>query len=114
MQTHCDYCNTMGEGTNLRMRVLSSPSVTWHRYEAPPPAPGFSKGSRCAAAVNQETPTHPRRRTYLLCSLPDNLQQVRISPEQSGTTSPATLNKCHRLWKALKFNVGDDALRQLC
>lgn len=102
-ELNADSC-TMGEGANLRMCVLTSPSVTWHRREAPPPAPGFSKGSRCAAAVNQEAPTHPRHPAYLLCTLPDNLRQVRMSPEPSDTVFPVTLNKCHRLWKDLKFN----------
>lgn len=58
---------------------------------APPSARGFCKGSRCAAAVKQESSPHPQRQAHLLSLHPDNHQQVRMNPGVTHTTTSHTL-----------------------
>lgn len=58
---------------------------------APPRARGFCKGSRCAAVVRQESPSHPHYSARHLSVRPDSHQQVRMSPGLINTTAPHTL-----------------------
>lgn len=58
---------------------------------APPPSRGFCKGSRCAAAVKQETAPHPPHTAQPLSSdRTDILQQVRNTSQLINITPSHT------------------------
>lgn len=59
---------------------------------ATPPTPGFCKGSRCAAAVKQEIPPHPRHSTCRLCSSKTSAQPVRTNPSEPHTVHPSQIH----------------------
>lgn len=55
-------CRNARTGGDAVRRMRASVAVPRWRVVvlmAPPPTPGFCKGSRCAAAVKQESPPHP-------------------------------------------------------
>lgn len=79
-------CNAQSGDAVRRMRA----SVAVHQWRvvtllATPPTSGFCKGSRCAAAVKQEIPPHPRQRTHLPSLLQDITQPVRANPPEPHT-----------------------------
>lgn len=75
-------CNARTGGDAVR-RMRASVAVPQWRVVvlmAPPPTPGFCKGSRCAAAVKQESPPHPPLRAHLPSLHQDIYQPVRTNP----------------------------------
>lgn len=73
-------CVTLSGGRMCDGTSASSRHMTrWRGGVGSAQSPDLCKGSRCAAAVTQETVPHPPHTVHLLSALPDSHQQVRAT-----------------------------------
>lgn len=90
-------CNAQTGDAVRRMRAsVAVPQWRVVVPMAPPPTPGLCKGSRCAAAVKQESHPHPPLRAHLPSLHPDIYQPVRTNPPKPQTASglPKKFTRC--------------------